>query len=184
MKPPITDVTEAREIAVQWQSPGTIGRVLAAFASGLIVDRWRLINDAEATKRESPGMALEDWFDLDRLIDWAKEEDDHALSGPPGSIRVITNHRPRDIVRWWTLSADDLSALGYGTDDEQWLSEREFVRFKGEVIDISDRNGITEGEFARKGWDSYASDSFFSGLVFRYVPDTDYEQVIIGRYIV
>jgi hypothetical protein len=160
-----------------------VGKVLAAFASGVKVDRWRLHDDARATQHESPGMPLEDWAALDRLRDWCKTESDGVLSGPHGEVRIITNNVPRDVLRWHDLTDDERTTLGYGTDTD-WVEDRSFVRYKGDVVDLTDNDGLVGNELARKGWDSYASDSFFSGLVFRYVPDTDYEQVVVGRYIV
>jgi hypothetical protein len=178
---PITDVDEARRIAREWQSPGSIGSVLAAFASGVKVDRWRLHDDARRTQHEQPTMPLDDWANLDRLRDWALADEDGHVSGPHGNVRVITNHQPRDILRWWDLTPADLERLDYGTDDEAWLDERWFIRYRGDVVDITDADGGATGELGRKGWEAYQSDSFFSGLVFRYVDN--YEAVIVGRYV-
>jgi hypothetical protein len=184
---PITDVDEARRIAREWQSSGTIGSVLASFASGRVVDRWRLHDDARATQHESPGMDLSDWADLDRLRDWCKGNADGHLSGPHGEIRVITNHHVREVLRWHDLTAAEQESLGYGTDTD-WVEDREFVRFRGDVVDLTDRDGLTPSELRRKGWDSYASDSFFSGLVFKWFDEDGNlidggDGVIVGRYV-
>ena len=183
---PITDVDEARRIAREWQSPGSIGAVLASFASGRKVDRWRLHDDARATQHQSPGMDMSDWADLDRLRDWAKVNDDGHLSGPHGEVRVITNHHVRDVLRWHDLTPAEREEFDYLTDD----TEHEFVRYRGDVVDLTDSDGVlsSPSELRRKGWDSYASDSFFSGLVFRWF-DTDGnlidggDGVIVGRYV-
>lgn len=184
---PITDVDEARRIAREWQSPGSIGAVLASFASGVKVDRWRLHDDARATQQHSPGMNLSDWADLDRLRDWCKVTEDPSLFGPHGGIRVITNHHVRDVLRWDQLTDDERESLGYGTET-RYVEDRQFIRYRGDVIDVTDHDGLTEGELARKGWDAYQSDSFFSGLVFQWF-DTegnlidDGDGVIVGRYV-
>lgn len=123
---------------------------------------------------------MPDWADLDRLRDWAKVNTDGHLSGPHGEMRVITNHHPRDVLHWHDLTADEREGTGYGTDTA-WVDERWFVRYRGDVVDITDADGPSTGELERKGWDAYQSDSFFSGLVFRYVDN--YEGVIVGRYI-
>jgi hypothetical protein len=177
---PITDVDEARRIAAEWQSPGSIGHVLASFASGRVVDRWRLHDDAQRTQREQPTMPLDDWANLDRLRDWALADEDGHVSGPHGNVRVITNHQPREILGWYQLTPAEQESTGYGTDGG-FVDERWFIRYRGDVIDITDADGGATGELARKGWEAYQSDSFFSGLVFRYVDN--YEAVIVGRYV-
>ena len=44
----------AKLIASWWQSSGTVGSVLAAFASGCRVDRAALLDDIAATRRTEP----------------------------------------------------------------------------------------------------------------------------------
>lgn len=63
----VTDST-ARTIASWWQSPGRIGRTLAALASGLPVDAGELLDDIHATRQES-GYGTH--TDLDCLATWA-----------------------------------------------------------------------------------------------------------------
>lgn len=63
----VTDST-ARTIASWWQSPGGIGRTLAALASGLPVDTTELLDDIHATRQES-GYGTH--TDLDCLATWA-----------------------------------------------------------------------------------------------------------------
>jgi hypothetical protein len=62
----VTDST-ARTIASWWQSPGTVGRTLAALASGLPVDTTELLDDIHATRQES-GYGTH--TDLDCLATW------------------------------------------------------------------------------------------------------------------
>lgn len=103
-------------------------------------------------------------------------------------MRIKTNHVPRPVLDASELSIAeraefdylDWSALEDGSDSAS------FIRFKGEVYDL--------GEFmvwdnpsspTRHGWDGYRSDSYFSGLVVRYLFDDDHgygEMVIVGTY--
>jgi hypothetical protein len=181
----IRDVDEARRIAIQWQSPGSIGHVLASFASGLKVSRWRLIDDIAQTQRHSPGMSLDDWADLDRLTAWCKVASCTYLSGPPGDIRVITNWHVRDVLRWHDLTPFEHEEFDYL--DPETGSDHEFVRYRGDVIDVTDMDGIATSELASKGWSTYASDSFFSGIVVKWFDDDGNlidggDGVIVGRY--
>lgn len=74
-------------------------------------------------------------------------------------------------------------------DAAGWNSE--FVRYRGRLYPLSDFTTTTPGpwnfglpdEF--REWDGYLSDSFFSGIVIRYVRDGeryDTDRVILGTY--
>jgi hypothetical protein len=105
-------------------------------------------------------------------------------------MRVITNNVPRDILDACELTpkerADhdylDWAAIERGEDSAS------FVRYRGTTYLLSDFSadwGITRGtglpgEFA--GWDGYLSDSFFSGVVIRYVGD-DCDRAILGTFL-
>lgn len=64
-----------------------------------------------------------------------------------------------------------------------------FFRYRGELYDVGEFQRITtrdtetlQSDFA--GWDGYTSDSFFSGMVIKFVVDVnDDEAVIVGTYI-
>jgi hypothetical protein len=49
------------------------------------------------------------------------------------------------------------------------------VRYRGWLYDLGDMMRAPI-----EGWDAIVNESFFSGVLFRYAPDTDY--VICGRY--
>jgi hypothetical protein len=100
-------------------------------------------------------------------------------------LRIITNHVPRPIVDAYELTEAERKdfdylnweAIGQGSDSAT------FVRYKGELIDLGEvmtTSGMPEFSPLRR-WDGYQSDSFFSGMVFRYVDD--YESIIVGRYL-
>lgn len=97
------------------------------------------------------------------------------------SMTIRTNHVPRDIIEGFQLTADERAEFDY-IDWQAVNDGREsasFFRYRGDLYDL--------GEFVvwdnpasptRAGWDGFRSDSFFSGLVVRYVDD--HERVIVG----
>ena len=92
-------------------------------------------------------------------------------------LKIICNNLPRALLTWYDLTPREQSEfIGYlGDDDKQ--SSADFVRYRGLVYDV--------GEFMRtpddlKPFHGYASDSFFSGVLCRFVDDG--ESVIMGRY--
>jgi hypothetical protein len=72
--PEISDCV-AVTIASWWQSPGTIGRHLAALASGAPVQYGDLADDIHATYN-GPGLSRQDRQDLDVLSTWALNRTD------------------------------------------------------------------------------------------------------------
>ena len=96
------------------------------------------------------------------------------------SITVRTNNVPRDVIDAWELTADERAEFDYldWPAIERGEDSASFFRYKGELHDL--------GEFmvwdnpaspTRGNWDGFRSDSFFSGLVVRYVDD---ERVVVG----
>jgi hypothetical protein len=99
-------------------------------------------------------------------------------------LTVTTNHVPRDVLEGYELTtaerADfdyiDWQAVADGVDSAH------FVRYRGKLHDL--------GQFVawdnpasptRDGWDGFRPDSFYSGLVIRYVDD--FERVVVGLAI-
>ncbi len=104
----------------------------------------------------------------------------------PDDIKIITNNVPRDIVNSWELTVAERAEFDYLDWDaiEDGRDSADFARYKGQLYDLGD----TEGTFpADRRW-FYVSDSFFSGVLFRYAPDEcnpdeiDPERIICGRY--
>ena len=88
-------------------------------------------------------------------------------------LTIITNNVPRPIIYGWEIPEV--------RDEFDWISDEdfdmsEFFRYKGRVYSL--------GEFmhssAFKGFDGYAGDSFFSGVLVRLCADG--ESVVVGRY--
>jgi hypothetical protein len=100
-------------------------------------------------------------------------------------VTIITNGVPRDILDAWELSPEERADFDYLDWDaiERGEDSASFFRYKGETYDLGDipavdrRPGI---ETAFEGWDGVASDSFFSGILVRYVDE--FERVIVGRF--
>lgn len=99
------------------------------------------------------------------------------------SLRITTNHVPRDIVDACELTPKerewhdylDWPAIERGEDSAS------FVRYKGWTYSLGEfTRSSGDGELA--GWDGHLADSFFSGVLIEYAPGSDYEQVIMARF--
>lgn len=94
------------------------------------------------------------------------------------NVTVITNNVPRDVLWGLELSEKERAEFDYLNPDE--LDYATFFRYKGEVYDLGEFMRIDEPVSSIfKGWDGYSSDSFFSGVLVRYVDDG---QIVVGRY--
>lgn len=94
---------------------------------------------------------------------------------------IYCNNTPRDIVYWWELTPKEQKEFTYLDDDDRRM-DASFFRYRGNVYDL--------GEFMRvekyapdvfRGYDGYASDSYFSGILVKYAEDN--ERVIVATYI-
>ena len=100
-------------------------------------------------------------------------------------LRITTNHVPRDIVDAWELTAEERAEFDYLDWDaiDRGEDSASFVRYRGELVDLAEFGVWTNPESPLRagGWDGFRSDSYFSGLLVRYVDD--FERVIVGRYM-
>jgi hypothetical protein len=98
-------------------------------------------------------------------------------------MEIKTNNVPRDVIEAYELSPDERKEFDYLDWDKIEAGEdsASFMRYKGEIYDLGD---IERAPSALSGWDGYIPETHFSGIVLRYCPDTNYEQVIVGRYCV
>jgi hypothetical protein len=110
----------------------------------------------------------------------ARAREESAMS----ELTFITNNVPRDIIDAYELDADERAEFDYidwaGVEDGS--ASASFFRYYGQLFDL--------GEFERwdnpasptrnSQWDGMRSDTFFSGVVVRYVEDN--ERVVVGRY--
>jgi len=97
-------------------------------------------------------------------------------------LTIICNNVPRDIVDSWELTADERADFDYYDWSKLEAGEESasFIRYKGETYDLGDFEVWSNPSSPMSGWDGMRSDSFFSGILFRYV--NDFEQVVVGRY--
>jgi hypothetical protein len=99
-------------------------------------------------------------------------------------MQIITNNVPRDIVEAYELTKAEQAEFDFidWTDVDNGNASPEFFRYRGQLYYLE-----SEGRpsFA-PGWDGYLSDSFFSGILFRFPVEDgrpDYERIIVGTYI-
>lgn len=99
---------------------------------------------------------------------------------------VRTNNHKRPVLNRWELTAKESAEFDYLEEDEG-----QFFRFKGQVYDLGEFSRITAPGSERlhpmecqalelQGWDGYACDSFFSGVLVKYADK--FESVIVGQY--
>lgn len=98
------------------------------------------------------------------------------------TVRITTNNVPRLLIDSYQLSEKEREEFDYvdWQGVEEGRESATFFRYRGRLYDLGEfqYTGQT-GNFS--GWDGYQSDSFFSGIVVRYVKDdTDY--VVVGTY--
>jgi hypothetical protein len=102
----------------------------------------------------------------------------------PEGMRIVCNHVPRDIINWYDLTTKERKEFDYW--DGQCETDAQFFRYKGNVYDLGEFMRIeqpTAPHPQRPGWekfDGYSSDSFFSGVLVKYVDDC--ERVICATY--
>jgi hypothetical protein len=100
-------------------------------------------------------------------------------------ITVKTNHVPRLVVDAYELRPAEREEFDYIDFHKVATGEAtaEFVRYRGQLYDIGDfqyEGGLAKGSshpFA--GWDGFISDSFFSGILIRFVDD---DHVVMGTF--
>jgi hypothetical protein len=100
------------------------------------------------------------------------------------SPKVITNNVPRDVIDASELTADERADFDYldWPAIEDGRASASFLRYRGELYDLSEFE-VWDNPMSptRQGWDGYRSDSYFSGIVVRFVDDA--ERVVAGLYL-
>jgi hypothetical protein len=96
-------------------------------------------------------------------------------------MRIKTNNVPRDVIDAYELSADERAEFDYldWPAIERGEDSASFVRYRGELYDLREfERWDSPASPTREGWDGFRSDSYFSGLVVRFVDDG--ERVVVG----
>ncbi len=93
-------------------------------------------------------------------------------------MKIKTNNQPRLLCDFNEVpEAIRQSEFDYLEADTM----RSFFKYRGVWYDLSEFTTITPDTEVFKGWDGYAPDSFFSGVVVKLV-DNDPDYVIVGTY--
>lgn len=98
------------------------------------------------------------------------------------TLTITTNSVPRDVLDGFELTAAEREEFDYidWAAIEDGRDSASFFRYKGEVYDLGDCETSTAAANPFPGWDGYYSQTFFSGVLFRYCDD--FERVIVARY--
>jgi hypothetical protein len=104
-------------------------------------------------------------------------------------VIVRTNNVPREIIDGCQLTAAEREDFDYHdwTAIEDGTGSASFFRYRGELYDLGNFmrwSALSTGEAPdwMDRWDGYASDSFSSGMVVRFV-QSDYDTcVVVGSY--
>lgn len=98
-------------------------------------------------------------------------------------MKIITNRIPRPLVCLFDLPEKARKDFDYLGPDE--AHECRLVQYKGVWYDVYDSMtcpgavATDDTRHAFAGWDGYISDSFFSGVLFRFA---DEDCVVVGQY--
>jgi hypothetical protein len=98
-------------------------------------------------------------------------------------MKIITNNQPRPVIWAIELSEKEREEFNYVDWEAVKRGEdsRDFVRYKGELYDLDDMEGCPPEVFDQEGWHAWLSDSFYSGILVKYL-GPDFDHVIMGRY--
>ena len=101
-------------------------------------------------------------------------------------MKIKTDNKPREILFGYQLTDAERKEFDYIDSSEiaSW-DDAEFVRYKGRLYDLHDTEpgpGSSGMPNELKGWHAYVSQTFFSGVVFRYGEVDGEYYVVAGTY--
>lgn len=103
-------------------------------------------------------------------------------------MKIVTNHNRRLILDASELTDKEAKEFDYLDWDKlrEGTDSASFFRYHHQVYDLGEFQRITQSTLNHNNlghWDGYLSDSFFSGIVVKYVKDDigDY-MVVVGTY--
>lgn len=95
-------------------------------------------------------------------------------------MKIATNNIPRNVIYGFDLTEKQREEFDYLDDVESG----QFFAYKGQIYDLGEFMHVDANRepclSPLSGWSGYASESFFSGMVVKYVDD--FERVIVGTY--
>lgn len=95
-------------------------------------------------------------------------------------LKIITNNVPRDLIEYHELTPEEQTQFDYIDPTTEYYYF--FFRYKGELYDVGDCE-VADFAYANhpfKDWSGYFSETFFSGVLFRF--ERHMESVVVGRY--
>lgn len=97
-------------------------------------------------------------------------------------ITVRSNFHKIDVICGWQLTDKEKREFTYSTLSD--LHEASFFRYKGRVHDMENFTIFQDGNrpAAFKNWEAYSNDTYSSGLVIRFAPDTNFECIQVGYW--
>ena len=94
-------------------------------------------------------------------------------------MKVKTDHKWRNMLYGYELTEKEKGEFDYISPED--IDASSFFRYKGRVYYVGDFMVISGDDTALQGWDGYAPDSYFSGVVVKL--SRDCEQYRVGTYI-
>ena len=98
-------------------------------------------------------------------------------------LTIITNNHKREIVYYWELTQAEKEEFDWIKDNE---NDYTFFRYKGSTYCLSEFMRIENHSNADfMAWDGYSSDSFFSGILVKYLDVETFDDgfIIAGWYM-
>lgn len=93
-------------------------------------------------------------------------------------LQIITNNHARLLLYWDELTTREQADFDYLTEDNR--PGANFVRYRGSAYDLGEfESAYGRAELRAKGWDGIHCDTYFSGVVVRYVKG-DSDRVVMG----
>lgn len=99
------------------------------------------------------------------------------------TITVTTNNHHRPILDSWELTDAERREFDYIDWEacEAGSDSASFFRYRGQVYDLSEFIDSPPSEVG--GWDAFASDSYFSGIVVRLCQRDGEYSIVVGTLI-
>lgn len=104
------------------------------------------------------------------------------------NVTIITNNHRREVIDAWQLTPKERAEFDYLDWEkiEAGSESASFFRYHGQLYDLDEfsafwglhRDGGLPDWAA--GWEGYISDSFFSGMLVKYVDENEW--VVVARF--